>query len=92
MIYQEVCNKRKDTKWFHRYVSEHLVRDFENGSEAFLLRQLINAQNERDKLIQEYEKRINELAQTYQEAKTKRQQEEIKKEFERETKIIGVRE
>lgn len=91
LIFQEVCKKREDKRWIHRYVSEHIIRDFENGSEAFILHQLLETQKDRDKIVQEYEKKISELAKTYSEIKSKRNIERIKKEIEKEKEIIGVR-
>lgn len=77
VIFRETVKKRNgDTKWFHRFVSEHIIRDFENGSQAFILHLLLEKQKVRKKLDEE----INNLAIEFQ--KIKKKEEEL---------LIGVR-
>lgn len=83
IIFREVCKKRQDKRWFNRYVSEHIVRDFENGSKAIMASILLELQN-RKKVLDE---KINLVTDKIFEIK----REEHKKILKKELEPVGIR-
>lgn len=63
IVYRQICQER-GTKWFNRYVCEHLLNDFTGGEKTYLLYVLKRKQAEIDKLYsesREIAKKINEI-------------------------------
>jgi hypothetical protein len=66
-ILRETIRKRNgDTKWINRYVSEYIIKDFENNPEAVFVHQLNEMQKQRNLMeeqIQELSSKIAEIRQ-----------------------------
>lgn len=76
LVYRKVCRQRNKKNWLHRYISEHIIRDFGGGAKAIHLYELLDLQRQRDTLeikIQEIAHKVSKLEATEKEKIIKRE-------------------
>ena len=82
-IYREVSKKRERTNWLSEYTSEHIKRDFYNGSRALVLEDMRLLKRKQEKIKEQIAEKARELDKFNDLA--------IQKEIKAEKKLIGVR-